>query len=175
MRRMNVLIIIAVALSLTFSFLQGIQTGEGDLLTKFIGDKDEVIMTFSGAGEDITSSQIDIYTNSTIYGATMKVEGLPDTNGDCPLNVSVDVGDNSGSDWEYKFQGEGYGTMGHQTFFKDGATQKSEVFFGNDFSNNSVIRLPKGAQVTSSTITLEGGGGSAGRWVCWDCHGSKCL
>ena len=66
MRRMNVLIIIAVALSLTFSFLQGIQTTEGDVLTKFFDDKDEVIMTFSGAGEDITSSQIDIYTNSEI-------------------------------------------------------------------------------------------------------------
>jgi len=162
MRRMNVIIIIAVALFLTFSFLQGIQTGEGDVLTKFFGDKDEVIMTFSGAGEDIASSQIDIYTNSTIYGATMKVEALPDNNGFHPLNVSIDVGDDSGSDWEYRFQGQGYGYMGHQSVFNDSMPQKAEVFLGPGFSQNSAIRLPKNATVTSSTITFEGGGGSAG-------------
>jgi hypothetical protein len=105
------------------------------------------------------SLSISIPNGARVISATMNVTGLPKVDGgpDYPENITVDVGNDGAI--EYAFQGKGYGQMGYQTLFSNGAPYQNVSLPQNGGTNATPsIRLPKNATVTSAVMNISGGG-----------------
>ena len=132
-------------------------------VTNFSDGKAERIISFSAQGTD-KSSSIAIPNGARVVSATMNITGLPTSDGgtDYPENITVDAG-NDGS-LEYAFQGKGYGRMGYQTLFSNGATYSNvSLPFNGGTNATPSVRLPKNATATSTKMdiaNLRGGGGN---------------
>jgi hypothetical protein len=131
-------------------------------VSTFADGKGEKIINFAGPGTD-KSLNIAIPNGARVISATMNITGLPTTDGgtDYPGNITVDAG-NDGA-LEYAFKGTGYGQMGYQTLFSNGANFLNVSLPQNGGTNATPsVRLPKNAVVTSTKMdvaNLRGGGG----------------
>ena len=117
----------------------------------------EVLITFESAGIDSTSLALEVPVDASILTASLDVTGMP-YNGQYPDEVTVNIGNDEDTEWEFK--GTGYGALGYQTYFSNGAPNAFMKFHNTSFINNVEIMLPKNATIKSTSLTLEGGTGN---------------
>jgi hypothetical protein len=136
-------------------------------VTSFSDGKAEKIVSFAAPGTD-KSASIALPNGARVLSATMNITSLPgaDAVSDYPENLTMDVG-NDGT-LEYAFQGKGYGRMGSQTLFSNGAPYLNVSLPQNGGTNATPsVRLPRNATVTSAVLTISSGGvlGSGGKML----------
>jgi hypothetical protein len=113
---------------------------------------------FMTAGKN-KDMEVSLAADNPIIGATMNVTALPDVSGRYPTNVSVNFGDDS--DVEWKFKGDAYGSMGHQTFFNNSKSALTLKIPATGMTDKGGVRLPAGATVKSATMKVESRSSSA--------------
>ncbi len=120
-------------------------------------DGDDRIIVLDGEGELFDgTTYFDVpLGQGSVSHAQLNVTVLP-YNNSYPLNPTINVGMDTDIEWEYS--GLGYGWMGYQNYFNDGATKHTISFTnsggGTDYSTISLI--PKGAHVNSADISMKG-------------------
>ena len=103
-------------------------------------------------GGEVDDDTIVQFPNAEVLDASYIVSGGADSSGNYAEDVSVTI---SGTNWQYS--GEGYGALGHQNQFNDGATKKSAIFPEDDGGETTIgIMLPANATVTNAEVTLAG-------------------
>jgi len=120
----------------------------------FLYDLNDKVITFPIGGSSITNSTITLPSNVTILNASLNLTGFPDENENYPTNPSVDIGGDGEIEWA--FDGVGYGSMGYQNMFSTGKTSEKFIFNETNRDMNCKIKLPKDANITSSSFTLDG-------------------
>jgi hypothetical protein len=123
-------------------------------VSNFSDGKTEKTLSFNGPGTD-KSMNIALPNGARVISATMNITGLPTADGgsDYPENVTIDVG-NDGA-LEYEFRGKGYGQMGRQTLFSNGANYLNVSLPLNGGTNATPsVRLPMNATVTSAVMNI---------------------
>jgi hypothetical protein len=144
-----------MSLTLILSFPFFSFEGSSVFIDEFTGGK-EVIVTFESGGIDGKSVEVEIPVNASILDAKLKITGIKH-NGKYPANVTVNIGNDEDSEWEFK--GTGYGAMGEQTYFRDGDSKKYLKFVNTSVIYGKEIMLPRNATIKSTSMTLEGGTG----------------
>ena len=76
-----------------------------------------VNISFAGAGYDSTTN-LTMGANALVSTASFDVRGWPDTGGNSPTTIGIDVGDDG--DLEWAFGGSGNGSFGHVNEFSNG-------------------------------------------------------
>jgi len=95
-----------------------------------------------------------------IKDAHLKIECNATVAGDYLTDPRLDIG--LDGDYEWRYNGKGYGAAGHQTQFSTGADRRYVVTAnrgGSIYDNRSNIVLPKSAQITSASLKIKGGPG----------------
>jgi len=147
-------LLIALSLAINITLVPTMTVSEGYIQKYFSTGKSEVVIDFSSAGDDTTSSFMEIPSGVTLSSAQFNVTSGPSGIGDYPLNPEIDVGLDGEIDWAYR--GTGYGTFGKQTLLDDGNTSFNHFF--TDLGKEIIyITLPKYASVTSASFDLQGG------------------
>jgi hypothetical protein len=117
----------------------------------------EKTLSFSQPGTDKTLS-IRLPNGARVISAKMNVTGLPYINGstDYPKDITIDMGNDGATEWA--FNGTGYGQMGFQTVFSNGAPLLYVNLPQNGGTNATPsVRLPKNAVVTSAKMNISAG------------------
>jgi len=128
--------------------------------TKLLGgDTSKDIVFPSGGGED-GSNAFELPNAVYVSDANFNVTSQSASNGEYPSEVMIDVGNDGDAEWG--FFGDGYGALGHQTFFSDNTTQLNINFPGPGMNNSNSVILPKNAVVTNAFVNLTGYGGGQG-------------
>lgn len=100
------------------------------------------------------SANIFIYNNATYDQVTFNISAGPSTDGTYPSDVRVDLGDNGRL--EYRFDGYGVGQWGNQTnvMSEDKVSRNSQEIFPSEDGKLIYLKLPSGANVTSTEINM---------------------
>ncbi|WP_455391873.1 thrombospondin type 3 repeat-containing protein [[Eubacterium] cellulosolvens] len=152
MRRKFVLIIL---FTLLFTALNPLILAEPPIIriTKFSDDTPTKVISFpSGGGTDL-SAGLEFPKKAVVTNATFNVSTVRDINGYYPTNPSIDVGGDG--DYEWAYQGKGYGQFGRQAVFSDDNLAQIFYFDGKTtYQNHSTFYLPKNAVVDSAKMTV---------------------
>ncbi len=121
--------------------------------TQFIRDGEEISEVTLYLEEDVTDDGTKVeFPNAEVLDASYVVSGGADQDGNYAEDVSVTI---SGTTWEYS--GEGYGPLGQQDEFSDGASKRSASFSNGDGGETSLkLLLPVNATITDAEVTLAG-------------------
>jgi len=95
-----------------------------------------------------------------IKKATVKINCGPDEKNSYITNPRLDIG--LDGDFEWMFNGKGYGLPGYQTKFSTDGNKQLVMTIKQGiehFDNKTAIYLPKGCEVTSAKMKVEGGPG----------------
>jgi len=123
---------------------------------KFVGDTDEVTITFENSAIDSETLKIEVPLNASILYASIDVS--PEIhNNKYPTDVKVNLGNDE--DYEWEFSGLGYGSYGEQTIFTDGE-DKRYLYFYNTTTMSANLFLPRNATIKNTMMELGGGTGS---------------
>jgi hypothetical protein len=114
----------------------------------------ERTITIQNSGTKYNLGNVSIRNGVNVYDAYFNLTGMADGVGDYPTMVNLDVGDDN--DFQYRFNGQGYGSMGLQTRFADNHTTGMYTFGAGGSSNALEILLPKSANVLSAEMKLNG-------------------
>ena len=116
MKRMVVISITLLLIMVLFA--HGIpKDGQGAISHSLLDGAQETEITFPSNGAKDLSAKLSFQKGVEVYAARINFTPLPDTNGQYPTNVSIDIGDNSKNEWA--FIGPAYGSWGKQTVFLD--------------------------------------------------------
>jgi hypothetical protein len=157
------LVVILVTIAVVIGFLNIIpDVTNGKKIISFEnggGDQTEWEVELGGemgyASDSSTYFSVPLH-KGRIQKASLDITCTPNENGDTLLNPRLDVGIDG--DYEWQFLGNGYGAINHQTVFTNNMNRKVVAIGKNTLSTHSTsIFLPKGAQISSATMTLEGG------------------
>ena len=121
--------------------------------TQFIRDGEEISEVTLYLEGDVTDDGTKVeFPNAEVLDASYVVSGGADQDGNYAEDVSVTI---SGTTWEYS--GEGYGPLGQQDEFSDGASKRSASFSNGDGGETSLkLLLPVNATITDAEVTLAG-------------------
>lgn len=114
----------------------------------FEGGQAEIKVTFGQGGYD-DSTKLSVPAKAELDSAQISVKGMGDSFGNYPTNVSIDVGNDSNIDWEFK--GENYGSLGMQTELTDIIEPSSDIQWWNASWN---YRTPVEVEVPSNDSAL---------------------
>jgi hypothetical protein len=129
-------------------------SSEAEIKTVFNDDNSEKIVVFPTGGGTNNSVNISISNNTEITHASLNLSSEPN-NGEYPSNVFLDVGRDG--DYEWAFNGPGYGSMGYQSIFKNSQESISKQFSGTPGESiSSKIQLPKNAEINSAQLNISG-------------------
>lgn len=151
MKKIWSIFLIAFLLSISFNFIATDQ-GNSYIVTTFKDGTNEKIITFTPTFGSDNSSTLVVEQGAPIYEASVNVTGMPDTSGDYPTGLTLDVGDDTSIDW--KFDDVGYGSLGKQTLYNDGTKTKQIIIPASNFGNVGKILLPANATVTKATFEV---------------------
>ncbi|MBM4249166.1 MAG: hypothetical protein FJ149_06970, partial [Euryarchaeota archaeon] len=173
MRRTKRLALGAVLLTLvivmpTFSAFAGKERAVPDIVihvSTFTDGSTSKVLDFQQGGTD-DSVSVRLPNGAVVLSAKLNVTGLPLVEGgtDYPYNVTLDLNGAPPAEWQFK--GKGYGQMGRQTVFTNGATNVNlSLPLKGGTNSTGAIRLPLGATVTSAKMNITNlrGGGGGGR------------
>ncbi len=153
-KRINITIIWFVIFSLVFNFILVQPPSHGIIKTDFSDGSSELLVVFPPGGGINDTINISIKNNTKINQASFKITSLPNM-GQYPSNVFLDIGLDGDYDWA--FNGKGYGAMGYQTFFKSSDPYLVKTFTGSGGETLSgKIRLPKDAEINSAILNIQG-------------------
>ena len=121
--------------------------------TQFIRDGEETSEVTLYLEEDVTDDGTKVeFPNAEVLDASYVVSGGADQDGNYAEDVSVTI---SGTTWQYS--GKGYGPLGQQDKFSDGASKRSASFSNDDGGETSLeLLLPVNATITDAEVTLAG-------------------
>jgi len=127
------------------------------LVQSFGSGQTGAVVAFPSAGSD-SSLNISMQTGLRATSAFFNISGEPFTAGgkDCPYSPSLDLGGDGDPEW--RFNGTGYGALGHQYLFFGGDTSFAAVFASAGSNDSMAIRLPAGAAVTRAAFDLRPSG-----------------
>ena len=114
----------------------------------------EALIAFPVAGINDTYN-LSFQTGMRVMNAFFNVSGISATPGgtDCPESPSIDLGGDGNPEW--RFNGTGYGRLGHQNIFSDGNTSASIVFGPSGGTDSSVsIRLPMRGAISTAAVRV---------------------
>jgi hypothetical protein len=114
----------------------------------------EALIAFPAAGTNNTFN-LSFQTGMRVMSAFFNVSGLAATPGgtDCPESPSIDLGGDDTPEW--RFNGTGYGRLGHQNIFSDGNASASIVFGPSGGTDSSVsIRLPVRGAISTASVRV---------------------
>ena len=114
------------------------------------GFPNSVNISFGSSGYD-TSTNLTLGASAVASSASFEVQGWPDAQGDSPLAIGIDVGDDM--DLEWAFGGPGNGSFGHVNELSNG-WDKTSLNLSSGYNTSYSIRLPLNATVTSSSINI---------------------
>jgi len=140
-----------IALALTILLLSSSTFAIGET-------SDEYYKSGSGANQqsiilDGTSSDNSIsikYPSTEVIDATISVEGSSDSNGNYPEGISLGV-----RNYEWKYDGTGYGSLGMQERFSTDSKGASAKFPDSGETDVSLL-LPSNATVTEASVKISG-------------------
>ncbi|MGQ9581986.1 MAG: PKD domain-containing protein [Thermoplasmatota archaeon] len=124
-----------------------------------LGNGDEGATVAFPAPGSSQALNISLQTGLRVLSARLNLSGLPYTNGgtDCPLSPSLDLGADGSVEW--RFEGTGYGPLGHQSRFSSGGSLFRVAFPSGGGTNSSMaVRLPAGASLNSFRLDVEPSG-----------------
>gem|GEM_PF-2054387 len=122
-------------------------------ITSFEDGRTRAEVAFGAAGTDLSLS-ISMQTGMRTSWAFINISGAPYTGGgkDCPLSPSLDLGADGEPEW--RFNGTGYGALGHQYLFPDGSASFQAVFPAAGLNDSMAIRLPAGSTIIDASFDL---------------------
>ena len=134
------------------------------------GDNQQII-TLDGENSD--SSVSVRYPSTEVIDASISIEGNPDDDGNYPEGISVDV-----RNYNWKYQGSGYGALGNQERFSSDSKGASAKFPDSGESELSIL-LPSNSTITNAEVKISGlpyGSGDLDEYVkaCVDSFSKKC-
>ena len=121
--------------------------------TQYIVDGNESDSVVLYLEKDVVNDDTEIeFPNAEVLSASYTVSGGADQDGNYPEDLSITI---SGNKWEYS--GEGYGALGVQKTFSNGAPSSAAVFSDESGGETTVeMYLPVNATITDAEVTLEG-------------------
>jgi hypothetical protein len=123
-------------------------------VNRFSNGSSEALIGFPVAGMDDTL-KLSIQTGMRIYYAYFNITGVAPGAGSTDYldRPALDLGGDESVEW--RFNGTGYGSLGHQTLFSDGNTSFSLTFDLAGGTNDSMaLRFPAQAKINSAAVTL---------------------
>ncbi|MEM2976303.1 MAG: CARDB domain-containing protein [Thermoplasmata archaeon] len=126
-------------------------------VTAFGGGQSEATLAFPAAGSS-QALNLSLQTGLRVLSARLNVSGLPFTDGgtDCPLSPYIDLGADGSAEW--RFEGTGYGSLGHQSLFSNGSAVFRIPFPSAGSNSSMAVRLPAGASLRSFRMDVEPSG-----------------
>ena len=121
--------------------------------TQYIVDGNESDSVVLYLEKDVVNDDTEIeFPNAEVLSASYTVSGGADQDGNYPEDLSITI---SGNKWKYS--GEGYGALGDQKTFSNGAPSSAAVFSDESGGETTVeMYLPVNATITHAEVTLEG-------------------
>ena len=104
------------------------------------------------------SFELEMPSNAQILQASLKIS-FTDENGLYPLNPQLTLDHPAkygGPETLWAFQNLGYGSVGHQQYFRTGTTSDEIVYKEDENNDDLKILLPSTADVSSATINFTG-------------------
>jgi hypothetical protein len=153
------LLIISLFLLNTFIVISATYPVESKFITDLgnPNDTEGRVITLDGEGELFDgTTYFDVpLGQGSVKDAQFNISVL-DFNNSHPLNPTINVGMDTDIEWE--FSGAGYGSMGYQQYFEDGATKHTISFNnpGGGTDQTTITMLPKSANVKSADISMKG-------------------
>ena len=157
LKSINVIFLSVIMISLPLlSFIPISTASETTLIDKFGDGTTQKIIVFDSASSPIYNNEayFTIPNNQTVVNATFEIDGFA-KQGSYPANLTLDVGNDGDTDWQFK--GEGYGPLGRQKVFLNNQTTRTITFtqpFSTDTSTK--LRLLKNAYVNSANMKVTG-------------------
>ena len=111
------------------------------------GDNQQIV-TLDGENSD--SSVSVRYPSTEVIDASISIEGSPDNDGNYPEGISVDV-----RNYNWKYQGSGYGALGNQERFSSDSKGASAKFPDSGESELSIL-LPSNSTITNADVKISG-------------------
>jgi len=160
MKRMLLIGVMIILILTSIASLVDGDEKEIDIDRFSIGDPGEYVNMTSKdiiIGEDLYTNEasIFIYNNATYQALSFEITGKPDTSGNYPSDVSIDLGENGRP--EYRFGGLGVGTWGYQDIFMDPErtyTMKTTKLNPSKDGEMAYIKLPSNAVVKTAEVNL---------------------
>ena len=121
--------------------------------TQYIVDGNESDSVVLYLEKDVVNDDTEIeFPNAEVLSASYTISGGADQDGSYPEDLSITI---SGNKWEYS--GEGYGALGNQKTFSNGAPSSAAVFSDESGGETTVeMYLPVNATISNAEVTLEG-------------------
>jgi hypothetical protein len=160
MKKILTILIILLFLFNFITILDLTKIGEGKSIND-LGNPNDLearTITLEGSGEDLfegtTYFEVPLGQGS-VSDARLNVS-VEQFNDNYPLNPRIDVGLDNDVDWQ--FSGLGYGSMGYQEYFNNGLIRHTATINnpGGGVDQSALIKLPKGAEVSSAKLSLHG-------------------
>jgi hypothetical protein len=127
---------------------------EGVIKTTFSDGSSDKQIIFPAGGGINDSVNVTIPAGTKIISASLNISSEPNA-GEHPTNLILDVGGDG--DYEWAFNGPGYGAMGYQTFFNNTQSSLVKRFSGTSGETlSSNIKLPKSADIESAHLSISG-------------------
>ena len=140
-----------VAFAVTLLLLSSTASVFGETSTTYYKEgngSDEKTVTLDGETED---SSISIKFPATeVLEASIGISGMPDSDGLYPEGLSLGV-----KNYEWKYDGSGYGALGYQEKFSSNAKGSSARFASSGEEEVSLL-IPTNASINDASIKISG-------------------
>ena len=140
-----------VAIAVTLLLLSSTASVFGESSTTYYVEgsgSEEKTVSLDGENED---NSVSIKFPATeVLEANIGVSGMADSNGDYPEGLSIGV-----KNYEWMYDGTGYGALGHQEKFSSNAKGAS-ARFAEEGEEEVTLYLPTNATVTGASVDITG-------------------
>ena len=140
-----------IAFAVTLLLLSSTASVFGETSTTYYKEgngSDEKTVTLDGETED--SSVTIKFPATEVLEANIGVSGMPDSDGSYPEGVSLGV-----KNYEWKYDGAGYGALGYQEKFSSNAKGASARFAGSGEEEVSLL-IPTNASINDASVKITG-------------------
>ena len=140
-----------IAFAVTLLLLSSAASVFGETSTTYYKEgngSDEKTVTLDGETED--SSVTIKFPATEVLEANIGVSGMPDSDGSYPEGVSLGV-----KNYEWKYDGTGYGALGYQEKFSSNAKGASARFAGSGEEEVSLL-IPTNASINDASVKITG-------------------
>ena len=140
-----------LTLAVTFLLLSSMANAFGENSTDYYQDgsaSDEKTITLDG--ENMDSSVSIKFPATEVLDANIGLKGLPNSDGNHPEGISIEV-----KNYEWKYEGSGYGALGNQLKFGTNSVSASAKF-AESGEEEVIIRLPTNSTVNEASMDISG-------------------
>jgi hypothetical protein len=137
----------------------GPSASDGAVVTGFSnGSEGDRYITFPPGGGADKGTTLEIPSGTPLYSAAFMVEGGPAGGDSWPAGVTIDVGADGDSEWEFP-SWPGAGALGRQDTFSGGSPWQEEALPPTGTSMSNTVYLPAGAVADDAGLSVRGDSG----------------